>query len=111
MRLFKVTTPEGVDFVLVNNEEEVLGFVKPFNPLAVYITEVAFYDLRKQALPMENRQGGFLPGMPRRSRIGIESAPARTNVVRVRNISGRALVKSAADRRKADIGSPSGYRA
>lgn len=48
MRLFKVTTPEGVDFVLVNNEDEVLKFVKPFNPLSVYITEMAFYDLREE---------------------------------------------------------------
>lgn len=47
MRLFKVTTPEGVDLVLVNNEDEVLKFVNGYNPLAVYITEISFYDLRE----------------------------------------------------------------
>lgn len=48
MRLFKVTTPEGVDFVLVNSERELLKFMDGFNPLAVYATEVVFYDLREE---------------------------------------------------------------
>lgn len=48
MRIFKVTTPEGVDFVVVNKEEDLLRFVNCFNPLSVYATEVAFYDLREQ---------------------------------------------------------------
>ena len=50
MKLLKVTTPEGISYVVVNNEEELNAFVKGcgYNPLAVYVTEIMYYDLRSQ---------------------------------------------------------------